>query len=641
MGIAPQPYDPNIITGSNSYSDPAWITALAASKITGTFMKSQQHAQTAYLDQLNTFNHAIKVTQSGIGAVGLDPGGPVQTGHVSWFKPNGTRQGYMGFDGDNNISLVNEVGGQFVTGAARFNGNTTVTGSGNKLTVETGSLHAGHGTTYPASTHATYGLSMGFDGNPEHGWIQAVRFNVGEIRALQLQPLGGNVMIGTVANQSTKFHVEGTSSFSGAATFNDTLNANGVGTNIRIKADGGSLDGALVADGAGNLFLGDFSSLTRGWRINPDGTMATLGTGATTFNGSISANRSLTLGADSAGGERITFQGVTSAYRTVIENNYDSNRAFAITTNGLDVIKCAGDVYGSLTLGHGGTQDVVFPGVKATFNGNLTATGTGNHQFGTGTAYSILANGAITNYIGNGGRFSIAEQWWLYKNDGDLSMYFRDMVNARMQMTFVPGASASAARTYIYSKLDVEGDVRASSGLIYVGPNSNWILESGNTLYFDSNGGGVSFRNAATAIPYFTVSNGGTANLAAGITTQQEVTINGPGAQSALLNLVKAGSDTTAQINFTRTGWNQWFLNQAGSGLQIRESGAAFDSMQFVPGGSVNFGSFITSTFSSSTSDLSTLDLSAGQTRLHKNTLTNDLKLFANDGGTIKTVTLT
>jgi hypothetical protein len=93
---------------------------------------------------------------------------------------------------------------------------------------------------------------------------------------------------------------------------------------------------------------------------------------AATFVGNVSTNRSLTLGADIAGGERITFQGVVPGYRTIIENNYDSNRAFAITTNGLDVIKCTSDVYGSLTLGHAGTQDVVFPGVKASFNGNVT-----------------------------------------------------------------------------------------------------------------------------------------------------------------------------------------------------------------------------------------------------------------------------
>lgn len=111
--------------------------------------------------------------------------------------------------------------------------------------------------------------------------------------------------------------------------------------------------------------------------------------GSITSGSNISANRSLTLGADAAGGERITFQGVTSVYRTVIENNYDSNRAFAITSGGYDVIKCTADVYESLTIGATGTQNVVFPGVKATFNGDVRISGPDtNFLFGiSGASY--------------------------------------------------------------------------------------------------------------------------------------------------------------------------------------------------------------------------------------------------------------
>jgi hypothetical protein len=46
---------------SGSYADPAWITALAASKITGTFMKLQQHAQTAYYDAAGTFTQPLTI----------------------------------------------------------------------------------------------------------------------------------------------------------------------------------------------------------------------------------------------------------------------------------------------------------------------------------------------------------------------------------------------------------------------------------------------------------------------------------------------------------------------------------------------------------------------------------------------------
>ncbi len=48
----------------------------------------------------------------------------------------------------------------------------------------------------------------------------------------------------------------------------------------------------------------------------------------------------------------------------------------------------------------------------------------------------------------------------------------------------------------------------------------------------------------------------------------------------------------------------------------------------------------LTVAFSSSSADLTTSDLTSGQSRLHKNTTSGLLKLFANDGGSIKSVTL-
>ncbi len=46
-------------------------------------------------------------------------------------------------------------------------------------------------------------------------------------------------------------------------------------------------------------------------------------------------------------------------------------------------------------------------------------------------------------------------------------------------------------------------------------------------------------------------------------------------------------------------------------------------------------------TMTSSTADLTTTDLAANKARLHKNTTSGLVKLFVNDGGVIKSVTLT
>lgn len=394
-----------------------------------------------------------------------------------------------------------------------------------RMKLTNGSIHAGHGATYPASTYATYGTSIGFDGNLEHGWIQAVRFNVGEIRSLQIQPLGGNVMIGTTTNQAAKFHVEGTSSFSSSASFNAGVQfktgtwltsneplsriyfdenlatyfmgygstpfifRNGDGTNlfgaqatgdfsigtsspgnsytrllvykdgnarnavtVRNESTGSSATSEMILNAYGNswgLKIGSAANNSNAFEIREDAlgantlrfTMATggaAGAGAAmvgsfrttgpdaayllalsgtsygirmgstagygafiqgvdpTLSGSYEPlnlggslvrvespfhvvgaatfNRGLTLGADAAGAERLTFQGATATYRTVIENNYDSNRSFAITTGGYDVLTSTGEAYTQVTLAGTGTITTVINGQTVAMPGNAVAT---------------------------------------------------------------------------------------------------------------------------------------------------------------------------------------------------------------------------------------------------------------------------
>lgn len=300
------------------------------------------------------------------------------------------------------------------------------------IKITNGSLHAGHGTTYPASANATYGTSIGYDANLEHGWIQAVRFNVGEIRALELQPLGGNVMIGTTANQSTKFHVEGTSSFSGDASFNGGVQLDNATPTQTWQVSSGS--SAPTYTEAARQFQ------IRTWQDNttPFGTYTDLvanssqynnhavrvwvhthGTAnpvlSTTFNadGTTTFNRGLTLGADAAGAERITFQGVTSNYRTIIENNYDSNRAFAITSGGYDVIKCTVEAYNSVTLAGTGTQTTVINGGIVQVNGSTklgikTLATLPSAASSSGERYQVSDSATIANRI----VFSNGSAWY-------------------------------------------------------------------------------------------------------------------------------------------------------------------------------------------------------------------------------------
>jgi hypothetical protein len=253
------------------------------------------------------------------------------------------------------------------------------------------------------------------------------------------------------------FRGDQSSEFMGNATFNGNVTATGTGnhqfgtgTAYSILANGAIINyignggrfsiaekwGMYKNNDDTNLYFRDMENARMQMVFLPG---ANANAANTSIQSQLEVYRSLTLGADSAGGERITFQGVIPAYRTIIENNYDSNRSFAITAGGFDVIKCTQDVYSSLTLGHAGTQDVVFSGLKATFNGSATFGGT-------------VSSDAF-RHRNSAGEFP----WMLYSPGTDMSWYVRDMVNARMQMTFNPGASASAALTQIHSQLTVEG----------------------------------------------------------------------------------------------------------------------------------------------------------------------------------------
>lgn len=77
-------------------------------------------------------------------------------------------------------------------------------------------------------------------------------------------------------------------------------------------------------------------------------------------------------------------------------------------------------------------------------------------------------------------------QWWFY-NAGSTNMYFRDMPNARMHMTLIPGASATAAYTDIDSMLRVYGtqaDVGPSTNKVSIGSlgtTDAWVDAAGST----------------------------------------------------------------------------------------------------------------------------------------------------------------
>jgi len=151
-----------------------------------------------------------------------------------------------------------------------------------------------------------------------------------------------------------------------------------------------------------------------------------------------------------------------------------------------------------------------------TFGGNLTVSG--NTTVGGLLTVSNGANIALGDGLAlqTAGSASVRWQdagvskWWIYKLSTDTQLYFRDMVNARMQMVMQPGATSSAALTSIYSGVAIDSTTASTStssgalvvsggvgvaGAIFAGGNiqSNAVFAANNTtLYLRPSGASVS-----------------------------------------------------------------------------------------------------------------------------------------------------
>jgi hypothetical protein len=134
----------------------------------------------------------------------------------------------------------------------------------------------------------------------------------------------------------------------------------------------------------------------------------------------------------------------------------------------------------------------------------------------TSTTYVTAPNGfhldtnasASLRYDDNG-----TSKWWLYKLNGDINLYMRDMVNARMQATFTPGSSSSIAASYFWSNLYVDSTTNSSAfntgaltvgggigagGAIFNQQNSNAIVNGLNAANTNT-GNAATLRHTLTA----------------------------------------------------------------------------------------------------------------------------------------------
>lgn len=405
---------------AGSYSDPAWITALAASKITGTFMKSQQHAQTAFYDQAGTFTQA-----QNIGTLNLASGAISSPSSLTIAAGNAWNDG-------SSIQLLNantvvfEAKATGVTSnvplivgaAATLNGPLTINKTGSNGLVVNNTV---------GNALAIFNASSGSVTDNAYLTIQtagADRWYVGQ----SVSALTGN------------FEIYGTGFGGSMLTLNRTTGA--------MTANAATFNGTLAA-----TQIAEFGKGINALGPYPHGSAA--------LPGVISYEYPYTR----------NFTGDGSGYTWAV-----SKRSGGVTTDLFTIYDASGavnikgnDVHLQGSAG-GWSSQYAFKGSSGTNRGGFGAAGASDtleyYWIGpslsspyvklssTGATFTGTVTAEAFRHRNTAGEFP----WMLYSPGTDVNWYIRDMVNSRMQMMFTPGASSSAAVTNVYSQLTVEGN---------------------------------------------------------------------------------------------------------------------------------------------------------------------------------------
>lgn len=367
---------------------------------------------------LNVFGN-INASNQTVTAYVYSADAPTLTGYYEWRK-NGVRQGYVGYDSGNNISFTNEVSGYFT-----FNQPVQVGGT------------AGHILRWNA------GASSLEVRDSTNSFYRKTR--VGELQVLA--DLGGSNA--TPSNARLGFLTQIGGYIAGAIS-GRTYSAN-------------ATHGDIVISASLNMTLGqnDYSGLTDDLVLRGN-------------TGNVEINRgNLRIG--TTGGPRLKNSSGTLQVRNDADSDFAPIRASMFVGQGDDRLQtmAAGQPWQLLT-GAGSAL-----GIKV---GNLVVS---NSYSDTAPTNGLFVKGSIVSENQATIRYGLSIQdlstgighYLFYKNPGDNSFYFRDLINSRMQMTFNPGSTSSLATTIIGSKLTVDSSAIFNS-TVQIGGGSGVFLQS-------------------------------------------------------------------------------------------------------------------------------------------------------------------
>jgi hypothetical protein len=407
---------------NGTYANPAWITALAASKITGTFMKAQQHAQTAYYDAAGTFTQAQAIngplTITKTGSNGLIVNNTVGdalaifnasaasvTDNAYWtIQTAGSDRWYVG-------QSVSALTGNFEIYGTGFGGSMLT------LNRTTGAMTA-NAATFNGNVVANSGIDTRYG-------LQISELSNGNPQWLVYKNNGSGEPLIFRDSVNSRIHLSLTPAATAALSRLD-VSANLYCTE-NLQADKGvsvGINNSWLGFSDGNNYIGGISNFRSG--AGGSATAIINGeTGAATFNGTVTVHSNITCGLASEG-RVVLVPGGGSAIGYVAFVKPNGTRQGYIGSDSGNNISFTNEVGG-----------------KFVFGSEVNAES------------CVASNGYFKS------QESGVDKWMYYPVSG--TYYLRDAVNSRSHAIYFPGANSNAALTQFSSRLLVESNAEFSS----------------------------------------------------------------------------------------------------------------------------------------------------------------------------------
>jgi hypothetical protein len=286
-----------VISGSNALSASYAISASnALSAQTASFVANAQSASNAITAQTASYASAFTVagtlTAQTLVVQTITSSVDFVTGSTRFGSILGNTHVFSG-------SVTMNPGGLFVSGSGNVGlGNTNPTVK-LQVTMNVGAGYptlgvGGSGSIFVAGDTNQYGLYIGNDGVSGNAWLQSMRNNTATAYNIILNPVGGNVLIGTTTDNGSKLQVTGAATFSTSISTSNLLTityadiSTGDNRGLRIvNTDANEGTAYNISSGRTGVNNGDF--VIRNTTTGVNNLIFNRSTGAATFSSSVTA----------------------------------------------------------------------------------------------------------------------------------------------------------------------------------------------------------------------------------------------------------------------------------------------------------------------------------------------------------------